>query len=146
MGAIAEALVAFAQPLLDQTDGSMEQMNKAFSISQLCYNLALLPEEDRDQCLNDMRSSLEMSDEEFNDFRSSVIDPMLRRHKEMFPPMHRRDSNNVSPGRPSPNGPSLLSHPRMAASTEAYPGTDPYALCPCKSGRKYKFCCRKKDL
>jgi len=146
MGAIADAFVAFAQPLLDQTDGSHEQLDKAFSISQLCYNLALLPEEDREQSLRKMRLSLEMDDEEFNEFRSSIIDPMLRRHKEMFPRMQRRDSNNVSSSRPSPNGPSLLSHPRMAASTEVYPGTDPYALCPCKSGRKYKFCCRKKDL
>jgi hypothetical protein len=44
MGVIANAFVAFAQPMLDQTDGSMEQMEKAFAISQLCYNLALLPE------------------------------------------------------------------------------------------------------
>ncbi len=39
MGALAEAFVAYAQPLLDQTDGSEEQLNKAFAISQLCYNL-----------------------------------------------------------------------------------------------------------
>ena len=146
MGAIAEALVAYAQPLIDQTDGSLEELNKAFSISTLCYNLALLPEDGRDQSLSEMRLSLEMDDEEFNDFRSSIIDPMLRRHENMFPRMHRGVSNSVSLSRPSPNGPSLLSHPRMAASTEAYPGTDPYALCPCNSGRKYKFCCRKKDL
>ena len=48
MGAIAEGIVAYAQPLLDQTDGSEEQLNKAFTISQLCYNLALLPEDSRD--------------------------------------------------------------------------------------------------
>ena len=47
MGAIAEAFVAYAQPLIDQTDGSLEQMNKAFAISQLCYNLALLPDDER---------------------------------------------------------------------------------------------------
>ena len=40
MGAIAEGFVAYAQPLLDQTDGSEEQLNKAFAISQLCFNLA----------------------------------------------------------------------------------------------------------
>jgi hypothetical protein len=28
MGALAEAFVAYAQPLLDQTDGSEEQLNK----------------------------------------------------------------------------------------------------------------------
>jgi len=41
MGAIAEAMVAYAQPLLDQTDGSTDQMNKAFALGQLCWNLAL---------------------------------------------------------------------------------------------------------
>lgn len=143
MGAIAEALAAYAQPLIDQTDGSLEELNKAFSLSMLCYNLGLLPEEDRDQCLNDMRSSLEMDDAEFIDFRSSIIDPMLRRHEQMFPGLHEAASNKVSPSSPFSNSPSLLSHSRMAASTEAYPGTDPYALCPCESGRKYKFCCRK---
>ena len=48
MGAIAERFVAYAQPLLDQTDGSEEQLNKALTISQLCFNLALLPEDQRE--------------------------------------------------------------------------------------------------
>ena len=34
MGAIAEGIAAYAQPLLDQTDGSIEQLNKAMTISQ----------------------------------------------------------------------------------------------------------------
>ena len=38
MGAIAEAFVAYAQPLLDETDGSEEQLNKAFAMSQFCFN------------------------------------------------------------------------------------------------------------
>jgi hypothetical protein len=29
VGAIAEAIVAYAQPLLDQTDGAVDQMNRA---------------------------------------------------------------------------------------------------------------------
>jgi hypothetical protein len=45
MGAIADAFVAYARPLLDQTDGSEEQLNRAFAISQLRYNLALLPDD-----------------------------------------------------------------------------------------------------
>ena len=49
MGAIADAIVAYAQPLLDATDGSVEEMNKAFTLSSLCYNLALLPEDRRDE-------------------------------------------------------------------------------------------------
>ena len=57
MGAIAEGIVAYAQPLLDQTDGSLEQMNKAMALSQLCFNLALLPEHSRDEALGEMRLS-----------------------------------------------------------------------------------------
>jgi SEC-C motif len=139
MGAIAEAFVAFAQPLLDQTDGSQEQLNKAFAISQLCYNLALLPEDKRDTTLGEMRSSLQMDDEEFDAFRRSVVIPMIRRHQEMFPLLHGRDSA-VS----SQSGPPLRTQPSVAGPSEAYPGTDRYAPCPCNSGEKYKFCCGKK--
>ncbi|MCY2967008.1 MAG: SEC-C metal-binding domain-containing protein [Planctomycetota bacterium] len=32
--------------------------------------------------------------------------------------------------------------PKKVASTEKYPGTAPYAPCPCNSGKKYKFCCK----
>ena len=143
MGAIAEAIVAYAQPLLDQTDGSEEQLNKAFAISQLCYNLALMPEDNRDQMLSEMRPSLQMDDEEFDEFRRSIVDPMIQRHQEMFPLMHRRGSTGFSQS--GPRKWSLAAGaPRTAAPAEAYPGTDRYAPCPCNSGRKYKFCCGKK--
>jgi hypothetical protein len=138
MGAIAEGIVAYAQPLLDQTDGSMEQLNKAITISQLCWNLALLPEDGRDQMLSEMRPSLQMDEDQFDEFRRSIIDPMIQRHQEMFPLMHRRGSTAAWPSGSSPQA-----HSRAAAG-EAYPGTEPYALCPCKSGRKYKFCCKRK--
>jgi hypothetical protein len=138
MGAIAEAIVAYAQPLLDQTDGSLEQMNKAMSISQVCWNLALLPEDGRDKLLSELRPTLHMDEDQFIDFRRSIIDPMIRRHHEMFPLLHQRRSTAASPSGPSPGAPS------RAVSSEAYPGTEPYAPCPCQSGQKYKFCCRKK--
>ena len=142
MGVLAEAFAAYAQPLLDQTDRSLEELNKAFSISQLCYNLALLPEEDREQSIREMRSSLEMDDGQFDEFRRSVILPMIRRHQEMFPQMHRRSSTAFPQVEPSPTGPSVWARQTKARS-KAYPGTHPYALCPCNSGRKYKFCCGK---
>ena len=96
MGAFAEAIVAFAQPLLDQTDGSDEQVNKAFTMTQLCYNLALLPEDERETMLSELRPSLKMDDEEFDAFRRTVIDPMIRRHQKMFPRMHRPASTGLS--------------------------------------------------
>ena len=139
MGAIAEAFVAYAQPLLDQTDGSEEQLNKAFAISQLCYNLALLPDDQRDTILAETRQSLKMDDAEFAEFRRSVIDPMIRRHEEMFPGLHRRSFGDSAPGSSPPRA-----HTRKAAPGERYPGTDRYAPCPCGSGKKYKFCCGAK--
>jgi hypothetical protein len=139
MGAMAEAFVAYAQPLIDQTDGSHEQLNKALAISQLCYNVALLPDARRDGTLSEMQQSLGMDDQEFAEFRRSIVDPMIQRHHEMFPWMHRRDSldplQSISP---------LPARPRTAASGEKYPGTDRYAPCPCGSGEKYKFCCGKR--
>jgi hypothetical protein len=75
MGAIAEAIAAFAQPLLDQTDGSADQVNRAFALAQLCWNLALLPEERRDEALGKMRTTLKMDDDEFEAFRCSVVVP-----------------------------------------------------------------------
>jgi len=129
-----------------ETDGSAAQLNRAFTIIQLCDNLALTPEDSRDQTLCETRLSLKMDDEEFDDLRRSVVLPMIRRHQEMLPQMHRRGSTNFSQSGPSPSGPSLRARPGRAAHAEAYPGTDRYAPCPCNSGRKYKFCCGKKGL
>ncbi|MSR59789.1 MAG: hypothetical protein EXS05_19480 [Planctomycetaceae bacterium] len=137
MGAIAESIVAYAQPLLDQTDGSNEQLNKAFMISQLCWNLSLLPKDERDASLGKMRMDLGMDDTEYDEFRHAVVIPMIRRHEEMFPQMHQNRATV-----PSQNEPPPRAHPKKAATTEKYPGTEPYALCPCNSGRKYKFCCK----
>jgi SEC-C motif len=139
MGAIAEAFVAFAQPLIDQTDGSQEQLEKAFAISQLCYNLALFPDDQRETVLDEMRQELGMDAAEFAEFRRTVIVPMLRRHEEMFPGMHGRRF-----GDPAPIFSSLRTPTRKAAPGEKYPGTDRYAPCPCGSGEKYKFCCGAK--
>jgi hypothetical protein len=140
MGAIAEAIVAFAQPLLEQTDGSEEQLNKAFALSQACYNLALLPKEDREAAIDEMRSSLAMDDEEFAEFRRELVDPMIQRHERMFPLMHRRISAHLLQSRSLPGAyPTIAEHPETPP-----PPSDRYAPCPCNSGRKYKFCCGAK--
>lgn len=136
MGAIAEAIFAYAQPLIDETDGSLEQMNKALMISQVCYNLALVPEDGRRSAIDDVRKNLEMSDEEFEDFERSTIWPMIRRHEEMFPRLHGREpleSPHWAAGSP------LLPKLRAPQGKPAQPGR--YEPCPCGSGKKYKFCC-----
>ena len=55
------------------------------ALSQLCYNLALFPEESRQTMLSEMQRSLKMDDEEFGEFRRKFIDPMVQRHHAMFP-------------------------------------------------------------
>jgi uncharacterized protein YecA (UPF0149 family) len=139
MGAIAEGLVAYAQPLIDQTDGSHEQLSKAFALSQLCFNLSLLPDEEREAAISEMQSSLKMDDSEFDEFRRSILIPMIERHHQMFPLMHKRGSAD-----PWQSAPTQQAQPRKSASGEKYPGTDRYAPCPCNSGEKYKFCCGAK--
>ena len=129
MGAIAEAIAAYAQPLLEETDGSIDDMNRALTLAQLCWNLALMPEDQREAAIDEMKPALKMTDEEFADFRQNLILPMIHRHHEMFPGLHdhfKRTSNAVG----------VVSSP-----TKKHPGTDRDAPCPCGSGRKYKFCC-----
>ena len=133
MGAIADAIVTYAQPLLDQTNGTAEQLNKALSLAQICWNLAIVPEEVFEETLAPLRSSLGMDEGQFTAFRHDIIDPMIRRHHEMFPQMRRLASG----------GPTYLPAPpsTFVRPEKKFPGTPRYAPCPCGSGKKYKFCC-----
>ncbi|HUY88224.1 MAG TPA: SEC-C metal-binding domain-containing protein [Pirellulales bacterium] len=148
MGAIAEAFAAFAKPLLDQTDGSEEQLNKALQIGQLCYSLALLSDDQREGLLGEMRSAFDMNDEEFDEFRRSIVAPMIRRHEEMFPRMHGRDLADDWaddwPSGPARGAAWIVPKPRPTQSSLTQRPVDRYAPCPCNSGKKYKFCCGMK--
>ena len=136
MGVIAESIMAYAQPLFDDTDGSAEQINKALSLGQICWNLAIMPEEARNDMLREMRPRLKMDAGEFEAFQRDVVFPMIRRHQEMFPRMHGAGSTGASTGTSAP--PSRTTPP---GSREKYPGTARNAPCPCNSGKKYKKCC-----
>jgi uncharacterized protein YecA (UPF0149 family) len=136
MGAIAELITAYAQPLLDETDGSIEQMNRALALAQICWNLAIMPEEARDEALREMRPTLNMEANEFEAFRRTVVVPMIRRHEEMFPRMHGLGSAGASTEVPAPPPCTI-----PLVSREKYPGTGRNAPCPCNSGKKYKKCC-----
>jgi len=125
MGIMAESMVTYAQPLLDETDGSQEQIQSALSIAQMCWNLALLPETERKGSLAQMRPLLNMNAAEFADFRESLLEPMIKRHREMFPNMSRLASGGTAP----------------RAYKEKYSGTGRNDPCPCNSGKKYKRCC-----
>lgn len=140
MGAIADAFANYAQPLLDDTDGSMGQMNKAMSIAQFCWNLALASEPEKENLLLAMRETLGMEESEFEDFRSSIIEPMIKRHYQLFPNLPRRGEKRE----PSPR-PQTQRVPKPVVSPSPIPKksgkvgrNDP---CPCNSGKKYKKCC-----
>lgn len=139
MGAIAETFTAFAQPVLDQTDGSMKQLNKALPIGQLCYNLALLPDDQRPEMLDHMRSAFDLDDEEFDDFKRSLVAPLICRHEQMIPGLHRRDLPGDTRSFPTRVAPRVAAKP-----SETQRPIDRYAPCPCNSGKKYKFCCGMK--
>ena len=68
MGVMAESIVAYAQPLLDATDRSHEQMQKALSIAQMCWNLALLPKTEQEKSIAVMQPALKMDEAKFADF------------------------------------------------------------------------------
>jgi hypothetical protein len=146
MGAIAEAIVAYAQPLLDESDGSEEGLNWAFTLGQLCWNLSLQPEESREKMLNEMRPALKMDDDEFEDFRNGILVPMIHRHEEMFPQLHGQRFRADPPQSDFSRRVRMMSMDAAEppARTEKYAGTDRYAPCPCNSGKKYKFCCGAK--
>ncbi len=98
MGHLAEAMSRFAQPLIDATDGSPEDLQRALSLAQLCRNLAVIPEAQREQSLAAMQPALQMTDEEFQEFKNDVFMPMVRRHQAMFPQMQHREVSD----RPGP--------------------------------------------
>ena len=137
MGTIADAMSRFAQPLIDATDGSQEQLQRAFLLSQLCWNLAMTPEGERDEFLANMQPALKMDDGELQEFKRTVVTPMIRRHQEMFPAM-RRPGATVSP-HPMPS--HAIPPPAPRRPVKKYAGTGRNEPCPCGSGKKYKVCC-----
>lgn len=137
MGTIADAMSRFAQPLIDATDGSPEQLQRALLLSQLCWNLAMTPEGERDEFLANMRPALKMDDGEFQEFKRSVVTPMIRRHHEMFPAMQRPGA--TAPLHPMPS--YAIPPPAPGRPVKKYTGTGRNEPCPCGSGKKYKVCC-----
>ena len=136
MGAIGEAIAAYAQPLLDETDGSVEEANRAFALAQICWNLALSPENEREKAISELKLTLNMDDAEFDEFRRSVLVKMIRRHEEMFPSMHAQGSMGPRKKVPAVKGRATTRRP-----ARKFPGTPRNAPCPCGSGKKYKRCC-----
>ncbi len=59
MGAIAEAIAAYAQPLFDATDGSVDEMNRAMAMAQMCWNLAILPDDQQETAIDELEAHIE---------------------------------------------------------------------------------------
>ncbi|MGQ9590542.1 MAG: SEC-C metal-binding domain-containing protein [Planctomycetota bacterium] len=137
MGALGEAIAAYAGPLLEKTDGSLEEFDQALQFAAVCWNLAILTEEEREETLAEIRLRLQMGDDEFEDFRRSIVLPMIRRHEKMFPQLHRFGSMELPV--------AALGGPEAQATAPPHAGRDPRpprnAPCPCGSRRKYKNCC-----
>ena len=144
MGVIAEGIVAYAQPLIDLSDGSHEGLQRAFSLSQVCFNLALLPPEQREEMIRDMQTQMSLDDNDFATFRRGLLEPMIERHFEMFPRMHQPHS--VSPWHMESLGDDSMPNniPQMGSRPKQAAVVDRYGPCPCNSGKKYKFCCGRK--
>jgi len=131
MGAIADAMMRYAQPLVDTCDGSQEELQKSYMLAQLCWNAALVPEATRAEYLAEMRTAFNMNDEEYLDFLQNVVEPMVQRHHEMFPEMRVKGATALSPASSAPR----------TKTEKKYPGTGRNEPCPCGSGKKYKRCC-----
>lgn len=137
MGAIADAMSRFAQPLIDATDGSPEALQRALLLSQLCWNAAVMPEKSRAQFLANMEPPPNMDDEEFQALKRDVVMPMIRRHQEMFPQMQRQGTAD----RPNALGDLGISPPERRRPVKRFAGTGRNERCPCGSEKKYKVCC-----
>ncbi len=137
MGNLAEAMADFVQPLIEATDGSPEELQKAYSLGQLCWNVARTPKDLRDEFLTSVQPSLNMDESEFQDFKENVVMPMIHRHEEMFPAARRNGVATLPNGVPNQNIPNAASR----LPNKKFPGTGRNERCPCGSGKKYKFCC-----
>ena len=136
MGGIADAIAEYGKPLLEGTDGSHEQVQMALNMTQLCWNMALEPEAQRDALLEKVLAETDVPEDMKGRLRQ-VIGPMIERHQQMFPGMHQgRGIQGLL--EPQPRVPPQPVAPPLSGK---YPGTGRNEPCPCGSGRKYKRCC-----
>jgi hypothetical protein len=85
----AQQMVEFVQPLLDQTDGSTEAVNKVMSLGMICWNLAMAPNDDQARRLSELAEKTFPNEETRAAFRETAR-VMVERHHQMFPELHDR--------------------------------------------------------
>jgi hypothetical protein len=84
----ADQLMAFAAPLLDATDGSTDEVDKATAVASALWNLALLPKEQRETSLLATAQSLGGASDEARSEFLGLARLMIERHEDMFPELH----------------------------------------------------------
>ena len=141
MGAMGDRFGAYVQPLIDDTDGSMEQVERAMDLGMMCWNLGSLPEGERNDFIESMKVTMNMDDAGFEQIKQGIILPMIQRRLEMFPDrVHYPSAQESRRADRQASSPWTLESPSKPASP-APTKTGRYDPCPCNSGRKYKFCC-----
>lgn len=132
MGFTAESFKTFAQPLIDEC----KSIEFAMFLAEICWNLAIVPPEGREDVLKKMREIISMEDLEFEEIQRDVINPMIQRHKEMFPEMHDGKAKSINNKESSP---SVFINSFNKNISKLKTGRN--SMCPCGSNKKYKKCC-----
>ena len=84
----AADIADYAEPLLDATDGSPEQVQRAMSMATVFWNLAIVKEDaERRSRLDEIVAKTFDTEDEREQFRSLARD-MIERQRSMFPAMH----------------------------------------------------------
>jgi len=84
----AAGMADFAAPLLDASDGSAEQVQRALDMAMAFWNLAIIEDDaQRTRVLSDIATKLFDTEDERARFRSLAAE-MIERHRTMFPEMH----------------------------------------------------------
>jgi hypothetical protein len=82
-GGPAQQMIEFVQPLIDRSDGSKEQIEKALSFGMLFWNIAILPRAERAAAVEEVGRGIAQTDEDREAFRD-LAKVMLARHDELF--------------------------------------------------------------
>jgi hypothetical protein len=83
-GGFADSLALLAEPLLEHSDGSLEQVQKAMSVAAVAWNIGLLP---RDQQLAAIDETIAESSMETRDKENFVLllTGLVARFNELYP-------------------------------------------------------------
>ena len=86
MGIYAESFVAYAKPLLEPLENSsVENMNQALAIAQICWNISQVSDNEFKKALKNTQQTLCLDDNDFKQFMNDILLPMVIRYHEMFP-------------------------------------------------------------